>query len=244
MRGHKRGAILYGILGGMILSIGIKCMPVFGLYAGDNVKEEKEIQYEYDELNRLVRVIYPDGTEVLYKYDRNGNLIDVIVIPPKSTEHSSESTERTTESTEHSSESTERTTESTERSSESTEQTTESTERSSEGTERTTESAEASTESTVQATENAEAAEGTAYPADNAESMMENDDHDMQRQNKADIAAEKASETIGHDDTDNKIDGKTVALSALVVGLGTGMSVLAIRGKGIKRTKGEHRDEE
>lgn len=38
-----------------------------------------EIEYEYDELNRVTKVIYPDGTVVTYQYDKNGNLIETIV---------------------------------------------------------------------------------------------------------------------------------------------------------------------
>jgi YD repeat-containing protein len=30
--------------------------------------------YEYDNLNRLVKQIYPDSTEVNYTYDKNSNI--------------------------------------------------------------------------------------------------------------------------------------------------------------------------
>ena len=35
--------------------------------------------YEYDELNRVTKVIYDDGSYVTYVYDNNGNVIDIIV---------------------------------------------------------------------------------------------------------------------------------------------------------------------
>ena len=38
---------------------------------------ESKCEYEYDKLNRLVKVTYGDGSYVEYKYDANGNLIEV-----------------------------------------------------------------------------------------------------------------------------------------------------------------------
>lgn len=46
-------------------------------------EEEESIQYEYDELNRVTKAIYPDGTTVTYRYDKNGNLLETIVTPPE-----------------------------------------------------------------------------------------------------------------------------------------------------------------
>lgn len=40
---------------------------------------DQSIQYEYDELNRVIKAIYQDGTIVLYEYDNNGNLISTKV---------------------------------------------------------------------------------------------------------------------------------------------------------------------
>lgn len=36
-------------------------------------------QYEYDELNRVVKVIYEDGSYVEYTYDQNGNILCITV---------------------------------------------------------------------------------------------------------------------------------------------------------------------
>lgn len=36
-------------------------------------------EYEYDELNRVTKVIYEDGTTVRYVYDGNGNIIETVV---------------------------------------------------------------------------------------------------------------------------------------------------------------------
>ncbi len=37
-------------------------------------------EYQYDALNRLIKVIYDDGSCVEYEYDRNGNIIQVHVV--------------------------------------------------------------------------------------------------------------------------------------------------------------------
>lgn len=42
-------------------------------------KVNTEVQYEYDKLNRLTKVIYGDGSTVSYKYDKNGNIVDSVV---------------------------------------------------------------------------------------------------------------------------------------------------------------------
>ncbi|MDE7367319.1 MAG: RHS repeat protein [Lachnospiraceae bacterium] len=47
------------------------------------IKSEEEmtgdIKYEYDELNRIIKETYPDGTTIIYQYDKNGNLLETIV---------------------------------------------------------------------------------------------------------------------------------------------------------------------
>lgn len=57
-------------------------------------ESSSELQYEYDELNRIVKAVYPDGTIVLYEYDPNGNITKTNIIAPDQ-----EITARTTEST-------------------------------------------------------------------------------------------------------------------------------------------------
>lgn len=37
-------------------------------------ESSSEVQYEYDEWNRVVKAIYSDGTIVVYEYDKNGNI--------------------------------------------------------------------------------------------------------------------------------------------------------------------------
>jgi YD repeat-containing protein len=37
------------------------------------------VQYEYDALNRLTRVIYENGDSITYAYDTAGNIINVVV---------------------------------------------------------------------------------------------------------------------------------------------------------------------
>ena len=43
-----------------------------------------EIRYDYDELNRLIRVQYDNGTNVTYIYDELGNRLSRIVVPDSS----------------------------------------------------------------------------------------------------------------------------------------------------------------
>ena len=42
--------------------------------------------YEYDELNRLTKVIYEDGSYVEYEYDANGNILSAAVYSNKETD--------------------------------------------------------------------------------------------------------------------------------------------------------------
>lgn len=44
--------------------------------------------YEYDKLNRLVKVVHDDGSYTEYKYDKNGNLISVKVYNKETTKKS------------------------------------------------------------------------------------------------------------------------------------------------------------
>ncbi|MDE7368037.1 MAG: RHS repeat protein [Lachnospiraceae bacterium] len=60
-------------------------------------EEEESIQYEYDELNRVTKAIYPDGTTVTYCYDKNGNLLETIVTPPEEETASTAGEANTTE---------------------------------------------------------------------------------------------------------------------------------------------------
>lgn len=46
-------------------------------------EEADVIEYEYDELNRVIKAVYPDGTTLTYQYDKNGNVIETIVLPPE-----------------------------------------------------------------------------------------------------------------------------------------------------------------
>ena len=71
---------------------------VTGFSAISSAQEEAEsIQYEYDELNRVTKAIYPDGTTVTYCYDKNGNLLETIVTPPEEETASTAGEANTTE---------------------------------------------------------------------------------------------------------------------------------------------------
>lgn len=68
------------------------CLFVVLIYAGivtgfsetnPESEEPESIQYEYDELNRVIKAEYPDGTTITYCYDKNGNLLETIVEQPE-----------------------------------------------------------------------------------------------------------------------------------------------------------------
>ena len=45
----------------------------------------QSVNYYYDDLNRLIRIEYPDGTVIGYSYDAVGNRLEEAVIPPAGT---------------------------------------------------------------------------------------------------------------------------------------------------------------
>ena len=49
-----------------------------------------EVSYAYDELNRLVKVIYDDGSTIEYTYDAVGNRVTVTESTTSSKNHSEE----------------------------------------------------------------------------------------------------------------------------------------------------------
>jgi YD repeat-containing protein len=42
----------------------------------------QSVNYYYDDLNRLIRVEYPDGTVIGYFYDAVGNRVEEALVPP------------------------------------------------------------------------------------------------------------------------------------------------------------------
>ncbi|MCM1494798.1 MAG: RHS repeat protein [Bacteroides sp.] len=70
-----------------LLVILLCCSTVTGFSSIKLEEEETDgIEYEYDELGRIIKEIYPDGSEVLYQYDRNGNLQSVVTSASKEVE--------------------------------------------------------------------------------------------------------------------------------------------------------------
>lgn len=67
-----------------LLVILLCCSTVTGFSSIKLEEEETDgIEYEYDGLGRIIKEIYPDGSEVLYQYDRNGNLQSVVASASK-----------------------------------------------------------------------------------------------------------------------------------------------------------------
>ncbi len=73
--------------------------PMHFLYYAEAVSEE-EIEYEYDDLNRVIKAVYPDGTVILYEYDKNGNILHTTILSPEEPEQTEAATSanNTTES--------------------------------------------------------------------------------------------------------------------------------------------------
>lgn len=65
-----------------IILITVILVPMAGLQYSVVAEESDGVEYEYDELNRIIRAVYPDGTVVTYQYDANGNITDTKIIPP------------------------------------------------------------------------------------------------------------------------------------------------------------------
>ena len=76
--------------------------------------------YEYDKLNRLVKVVHDDGSYTEYKYDKNGNLISVKVYNKETTKKEQETTKKESETTKKESETTKKNPETTKKESETT----------------------------------------------------------------------------------------------------------------------------
>mgnify|MGYP002622970312 CR=1 FL=1 len=74
------------IAGSLLLPIGICVGTVHPFASALLMEEEDSIRYEYDDANRVIRAIYPDGTVVVYEYDKNGNLLKTVVTSGTSTE--------------------------------------------------------------------------------------------------------------------------------------------------------------
>lgn len=57
----------------------ICCGAITGFTDRRMSEEEAGVEYEYDELNRVIKETYPNGTIIIYRYDKNGNLLETIV---------------------------------------------------------------------------------------------------------------------------------------------------------------------
>ena len=90
--------------------------------------------YEYDKLNRLVKVVHDDGSYTEYKYDKNGNLISVKVYNKETTKKEQETTKKNQETTRKESETTKKESETTKKESETTKKNQETTKKESETT--------------------------------------------------------------------------------------------------------------
>lgn len=83
--------------------------------------------YEYDKLNRLVKVVHDDGSYTEYKYDKNGNLISVKVYNKETTKKEQETTKKESETTKKESETTKKESETTKKNQETTKKESETT---------------------------------------------------------------------------------------------------------------------
>ncbi len=66
----------------IVKKVFIVCSIVLATFAMSVQKAEMIVcaeEYEYDDLNRIIKVTYEDGETVEYVYDSNGNIIETIV---------------------------------------------------------------------------------------------------------------------------------------------------------------------
>ncbi len=104
--------------------------------------------YEYDKLNRLVKVVHDDGSYTEYKYDKNGNLISVKVYNKETTKKEQETTKKNPETTKKESETTKKNPETTKKESETTKKNQETTKKESETTKKNQETTKKESETT------------------------------------------------------------------------------------------------
>ena len=104
--------------------------------------------YEYDKLNRLVKVVHDDGSYTEYKYDKNGNLISVKVYNKETTKKEQETTKENPETTKKESETTKKESETTKKESETTKKNQETTKKESETTKKNQETTKKESETT------------------------------------------------------------------------------------------------
>ena len=51
-------------------------------------------EYEYDDLDRVVKVIYEDGSYIEYEYDNNGNITNIVTHIKETTKDNKETTSK------------------------------------------------------------------------------------------------------------------------------------------------------
>ena len=109
--------------------------------------------YEYDKLNRLVKVVHDDGSYTEYKYDKNGNLISVKVYNKETTKKEQETTKKNPETTKKNQETTRKESETTKKNQETTRKESETTKKESETTKKESETTKKNQETTKKESE-------------------------------------------------------------------------------------------
>lgn len=109
--------------------------------------------YEYDKLNRLVKVVHDDGSYTEYKYDKNGNLISVKVYNKETTKKEQETTKKNPETTKKESETTKKELETTKKNPETTKKESETTKKNQETTKKESETTKKNQETTKKESE-------------------------------------------------------------------------------------------
>ena len=109
--------------------------------------------YEYDKLNRLVKVVHDDGSYTEYKYDKNGNLISVKVYNKETTKKEQETTKKESETTKKESETTKKESETTKKNPETTKKESETTKKNQETTKKESETTKKNQETTKKESE-------------------------------------------------------------------------------------------
>ena len=73
------------VVAGVVLAVTCILTFAWAIRSGPSAshvgKRDGTTTYEYDNLHRLTGVTYPDGSQIIYEYDANGNRTSKLVVP-------------------------------------------------------------------------------------------------------------------------------------------------------------------
>ena len=156
--------------------------------------------YEYDKLNRLVKVVHDDGSYTEYKYDKNGNLISVKVYNKETTKKEQETTKKNPETTKKESETTKKESETTKKESETTKKESETTKKNPETTKKESETTKKNQETTKKESETTKKNQETTKKESETTKKYEDKKQQNNAENRIEQVIEKTKRTRARND--------------------------------------------